>query len=544
MVIAELTYNPYLQKTEVLFNKKKPRINSLVEKYQKEKLQYWIKKVPAIFHDEMNGYNFKLVFHGTRLDFQELEKVFDEAGLLKGKQVHLYHEGKLEGRIKKKERLDELLVWLKMHDNSHFDMAAFQENNKEFLNESYSLKVIYGSMFTSSGADLENIQVEEVNGVHDLDETDLINTPILLVVNRESLSKLQETIRYFKERRDVKPEQVFFYMHPSIDSENTKRILSDLGVIYLQIVGGVRDEQIQKYIELFPLTDHISTLLSLLREQTAAIESVLQTEEEKGEKTNALTYQKLQELEAVLTRLKITKEAFEKREDYEMPDSWLSIREKLFDGIRNWKKNKTVIKKGEEAVKQAYDLDKEAHRLFEKYEKDLTDALNQEKADMADLLRKMYECAEYETDFQAEPTCLFEEQTDVLPSFITGLMELKEEKYVQPGDDFDIVGLLFKHGPQDPVLETSYYYKAWREYILEAVIPVADRVMEKNYASIRAFNEELTDLYREHLQELYDTKIGELQGTSAGLSAEEQKLQADRTWLREVEEKLNVIEQD
>ena len=39
MVRAELVYNPYLLETEVLFDGKPPRINSLVEKYQGEKLQ-------------------------------------------------------------------------------------------------------------------------------------------------------------------------------------------------------------------------------------------------------------------------------------------------------------------------------------------------------------------------------------------------------------------------------------------------------------------------------------------------------------------------
>ena len=39
MVKAELSYNPYLQETKIRFNGRSPRVNSLVEKYQKEKLQ-------------------------------------------------------------------------------------------------------------------------------------------------------------------------------------------------------------------------------------------------------------------------------------------------------------------------------------------------------------------------------------------------------------------------------------------------------------------------------------------------------------------------
>ena len=48
MVQAELIYNPYLLETEVRFNGQLPRINSLVEKYQGEKLQTWISEIPSI----------------------------------------------------------------------------------------------------------------------------------------------------------------------------------------------------------------------------------------------------------------------------------------------------------------------------------------------------------------------------------------------------------------------------------------------------------------------------------------------------------------
>jgi len=58
MVKADLSYNPYLNETTIRFNGKKPRINSLVEKYEDKLLYEWIDKLPQIFHDEMNGYGY------------------------------------------------------------------------------------------------------------------------------------------------------------------------------------------------------------------------------------------------------------------------------------------------------------------------------------------------------------------------------------------------------------------------------------------------------------------------------------------------------
>ena len=73
MVKAELSYNPYLLETKITFNGQEPRINSLVEKYQQETLQNWVRRIPSIFYDEMNGYDFELEFSGTKLEYEDLE---------------------------------------------------------------------------------------------------------------------------------------------------------------------------------------------------------------------------------------------------------------------------------------------------------------------------------------------------------------------------------------------------------------------------------------------------------------------------------------
>jgi hypothetical protein len=75
MVKAELIHNPYLLETAVRFNGREPKINSLVEKYRADRLQDWIAKLPAIFYNQMNGYDFDLDFSGTKTDFGYLHAV-------------------------------------------------------------------------------------------------------------------------------------------------------------------------------------------------------------------------------------------------------------------------------------------------------------------------------------------------------------------------------------------------------------------------------------------------------------------------------------
>ena len=81
MANAELQYNPYLLETEVKFNGQDPKINSQIEKYEKQLLADWVREVPKMFYDEMNGYDFDLFFSGTEYDFQKLQQTLISLGV-------------------------------------------------------------------------------------------------------------------------------------------------------------------------------------------------------------------------------------------------------------------------------------------------------------------------------------------------------------------------------------------------------------------------------------------------------------------------------
>ena len=92
MVKTELSYNPYIRETIVKFNGLEPKINSQIEKYKNSKLQDWINKLPYIFHDEMNGYDFELHFSGTQNDFERIKNAFKKANVSE-KEVLFFFRG-------------------------------------------------------------------------------------------------------------------------------------------------------------------------------------------------------------------------------------------------------------------------------------------------------------------------------------------------------------------------------------------------------------------------------------------------------------------
>ena len=143
MVKAELSYNPYVQETTVKFNGQPPRINSHVEKYLDKKLQTWIHKLPVIFRDEMNGYDFDLEFSGTKLDYKALVDAFHTLGV-SDEDVHLFHKNEIDERDKKLDMVDQLLKWLKENPNQRYDYEKVKSENNDLFEGDYQYIVLYG----------------------------------------------------------------------------------------------------------------------------------------------------------------------------------------------------------------------------------------------------------------------------------------------------------------------------------------------------------------------------------------------------------------
>ena len=76
-----LKYNPYNLETVLTVDGMEPADNSKISKQslQGTRLQEWVEELPGILIDEYNDTNFEVTFHGTLLDFDDLQEVFSEA---------------------------------------------------------------------------------------------------------------------------------------------------------------------------------------------------------------------------------------------------------------------------------------------------------------------------------------------------------------------------------------------------------------------------------------------------------------------------------
>ncbi|WP_029202021.1 hypothetical protein [Oribacterium sp. NK2B42] len=541
MIKAELIYNPYLLDTEVRFNGNPPRINSLVEKYQKEKLQTWVNKIPSIFYDEMNGYNFELDFTGTEMDYEELKKSFLQAGV--GKDlVQLFHKGSLDSRQEKSHSIDELLKWLDDTPNRKFDLHSFRDHNKELFDSAYSFVVIGGSVNPDRiFADID-ISVENVESVDELRKTDLHSTPVLFYIDRKTASTLQYNLLELLKRDDITQDQLFFMISPAL-GEKAEREIRDLGVKKPQVVTSVDDPLIFRYFELFPESEYIYDSINVFQKQADELGAILKEENRQSEITNRDIHEKIKELDNILTNLKISNDHFYNRENLDLPLDLIRAKSYLIDNINQWKIKKTKITDVAEARSLAYEFESEVFRFFD----DFKHAVNQfyfiQCATLMTLCDEWYKGAQYKEDFNVKEIVASELSEHSIHRIADELMDIKEEQYVIPKDDF--FGKLFKTSEasiQEPVLETIYYYENWRSHAANVVGPVADDMINEAYYNLQKYFSELSDCYMKHIAILIQEVTEEKELVSSQLTEDEKLLQADNDWHTAFCDKLRDIE--
>ena len=545
MVKAELSYNPYLQETEVKFNGRPPRINSLIEKFQNKRLQEWIKDIPSIFHDEMNGYNFDLVFKGTAMDFQELEKSFIEAKVSK-EQINLVFSKEMESRIIKTVELDEALEWLEQNRNRVLDYDKFKSDNDELLFGSFPFVIIKGNVRAISLYENLKIEPENVASVDELKNADLHNTPVLFYLDHATLPYLQHELSELLKRSDISQNQIFFYIAPSLRKGMVKRIIRDLAVENPQIVDSLQEECIKQYFEMFPISDYISDTLRILRNKTNEISEQLAQEDQKRQEENKEKYELIHECERNITALKESEELFRTQENSELDNSWVEAEDKLIGQISKWQSRRTKATGEVEGNFWAEEFDKLLSKSFNEFTQSLWSSFFELREKIKNDYYLWYQRAGVDTLYNTSDITCGDFAIGIIPPIKEELLKMKEENYVTPKED-NILGFIFntQQKPQpETVLEISYFLQNWREYAEDIAGKRADQLINQAKEILTKYKNDLTERYTEHIAFLISQETEKKDQVIATLSEEERLLQNDMDWLHEIEDKLTRIERE
>lgn len=542
MVNAELSYNPYLLETKIKFNGQEPRINSLVEKYKKETLQNWVKKLPSIFYDEMNGYDFELEFSGTVLEYEDLERALVEAGVTND-MVRLFHKNELDCRLSKAEQIDELLKWFEENPNRKFDYSVFKEQNEALFNGDYVCVLLNGPSGFKDLTAKYKVSVENIEAVNELENTSLAHTPIIFWIDENTLPKMKSNLRYFITRKDVQQNQMFFLICPSLNALGIERTIRDLGIEKPQLITEIDSEKVKRYLEIYPVTDYIYDAIKLLREQELQIASVLKEENEKSMVSNREIHIQIDSLEDIIKNLKEALDLFINRDNIDISAEMQAAKVSFLNSISSWKNKKTKITKEYEAKNLAQDLDSQLQKLYHGFCGKVDAVFDEVQLAIEEEYKNWYESAHYEEGFIPTISCVKNNGHKYIPMISSKLLEMKEERYVLPKED--LLGFFFKSSNDkeiEQVLEVTFDCQKWRDYASSIAEPIADEIIKESDVILKTYICELAELYKVQLERLIKERTEVKENVSAQLSDEERKLQEDNDWLVCFQDQLKAIE--
>ena len=541
MINAELSYNPYLMETNIRFNGQPPRINSLVEKYQNMSLQSWISRIPKIFYDEMNGYYFELDFTGTELDYEVLCNTFKKTGIT-NEIVPIVHKQCLEDRITKQNEMEKLLGWLEANPNNRFDYDAFRAENSELFDGGYSYIYLHGRGLDDAILKDMNVSVEHVEKVEELNNTDLNCTPVLIYITDKTLPMLASELAYFKARKDVTEEQLFFSIGGTLDKMTIERVIRDLGIASPKVVETPADLAVRRYIEVYPITDYIRNSLNVLRLAANDIGEDLERDNEESIIKNREIHEKIYSINNTLDNLGKAREFYREYPD-SVPGGYMTeMEEELLKKINDWRGKKIKINKFEEAVPAAGEFERDTKKLVLTYGNKIKTNMDEQLTGLRNDFETEYKNIQYD-DFEPETKLLELPEIGIVESFAQKLLEFKEEKYVAAKED--LIGMFFKARQGDEkemVLETTYYYKNWRDYVSELVKKVADAYEDKLKLIYKGYLTCLRDEYVQHIEMAIEQETLKRSEVESQLSEDEKLLRDDNLWLAKFNEQRVAIE--
>lgn len=538
MANAELQYNPYLLETEVKFNGQDPKINSQIEKYEKQLLADWVREVPKMFYDEMNGYDFDLFFSGTEYDFQKLQQTFISLGVTPD-QVRLIMRNELEDAEIKSNEIRELIEWLRENRNRQFDFDGFCDANRSLLEETFSCIVIRGK--DEVPKDL-TFTLENVKSVDEIAGTNLTYVPVVFVIEAETIQLFRNDLLALLGRKDVEQNQLFFCISPIMDKEYVVRFISDLGIEEPQIISRIDDGNVATYIKNYPMVAYVGEVIRVFEDKVKTLDDHLKAKNEQSVIENAEVYEQISELDDVIEKIKASDMCFADLDNYSEGNRFNDLKIELEEMIRKWKSRKTKVVGDVEIDRNSTEYEQEIARYLGEFYRKAIEHFGFEKEKIEREFSEIYLRQPLDSEYKPEGLEVIIPDNVEVNGIKSVLLELQEERYEEKTDFLDFFKANSSTEPKELVRVVTCYLEKWREKAIELVIPVVEQYISESQENLKGYYNEFVRKYHAKLSELHELKVNEKTGIASQLSEEERMLQADNDWLVVIKNQLARIE--
>ena len=538
MVNAELQHNPYLLETEVKFNGQEPKINSQIEKFENKLLADWVRDVPRMFYDEMNGYDFDLFFSGTEYDFQKLQQTFISLGVTPD-QVRIIMRNELEDADIKSNEIRDLIEWLRENRNRQFDFDDFCDANRSLLEETFSCIVIRGK--DEVPEDL-TFTLENVKSVDEIAGTNLTYVPVAFVIEAETIQLFRNDLLALLGRKDVEQNQLFFCISPTMDKEYVVRFISDLGIEEPQIISQIDDGNVATYIKNYPMVAYVGEVIRVFEDEVNTLDDHLKAKNEQSAIENAEVYEQISELEHVIEKVKVSDMRFVDLDNYSGGNRFNDLKTELEEMIRKWKSRKTKVVGEVEIDRNSTEYEQELARYLGEFYRKAIEHFGFEKERIEREFSEIYLRQPLDSEYKPEGLEVTIPDNVEVNGIKSVLLELQEERYEEKTDFLDFFKAKSSTEPKELVRVVTCYLEKWREKAIELVIPVVEQYISESQENFKGYYDELARKYHAKLSELHELKVNEKTGIASQLSEDERMLQADNDWLVVIKDQLARIE--
>lgn len=536
MISVELQNNPYLLETHVRFNGQRPKINCQIEKYENQLLSDWVSNVPQIFYDEMNGYDFDLIFSGTEYDFQKLKQAF-AANDVTPEQVRLIMRNELEDAEVKSDEINKMLEWLRSERNRQFDFEVFYNANKELFEETFSCVLIRGIDELTEGL---TFTLENVNSIEEIAGTNLTYIPVVFVVENNMLKKFRRELTELLVRKDVEQKQLFFYISPSMDQEYVIRFIQDLGVKNPHVISRLDDGNIATYIKNYPMIVYVREVIQTIEKEIKIMDAQLKEKNEQSAIENAEVHYQISALEEIVDKIKEVDRNFVDLDNYSGGAKFSNLKDELEGLIKKWKIRKTKVVGESDIDKNAAEYEQYLIKYMSEFYKNATAYYQYERGRIEKEFKDIYLKQPLDPEYEPEGVVLSMPSKTVIMGIKEVLVELKEERFEEKPDLFDFFKVSSE--TKELVLVVTSYYEKWREKAVELIIPNVENYIEESQKNLQNYYNELAKKYHEKLSNLHDCKVKEKNNIASKLSEDERLLQTDNEWLTKFKDQLIRIE--
>lgn len=546
MVKVNLDYNPYTMDFKARFNGKEPHVNSLVEKYEKVPLQTWIKDIPQILYDEMNGYDFDLEFVGPDLEYDDLVASFRKKNI-SDKDVRCSHVKTLECRKDKLQEISELNEWLDNNTNSRLDLPTFKIENQDIFDNSHSLIIIGDSGLGDFKFDNASVSIEIISDIQELDKTELKDTPIVVDAEKMTVQDFQNTLlAIIKDNPEVSDRQFFIFVRSNSHIDMYVRLLVDIGFKDARIINKLENSELLKFFEYYPISNFIREYLCTLRKKVNDLKADLDIEREESEKANGEVMSQIMMIEDHISAIKDAIVELDDINKTSVTPEWDFTRNKMLEKINTWKIKKTKITSTDEAIKLAYQFEEEVKLQWDKFIDIIKSITEENKNKIMEKCTSLYDKATKSKSPKYTNNILFDDYKSSFDGLKEELLKIKDESYEKPKDS--LLNAFLKEiavandNSKDAVLVITYSCQKWREYVEQLAAPMIDRIIEERNEEIQEYCNNVSLDYMDKLIKLLDEREGDKEDFSKRLSSDIRLLQKDIDWLSALNEKLETIE--